>query len=210
MPDATEEVALQEAGYALVAGLDEAGRGAWAGPLVAAAVVVPALSGGLPHGLGSVRDSKLLTAEQRVEAYHQLLASACSIGVGCVSSIEVELLGLTAANEIAMMRAVELLPIEPGALLVDAFRLRSWSGRQKGIVHGDARCISIAAASVVAKVVRDRWMVALDAHYPGYGLAEHKGYGVPSHRRALGRLGPSAIHRQSYRPVAALVAAEPS
>lgn len=210
MPDAVEEVALQEAGYALVAGVDEAGRGAWAGPLVAAAVVVPLLSGGVPDGLGSVRDSKLLTAEQRVEAYHQLLMSPCSIGVGFVSSIELELLGLTAANELAMMRAVELLPIAPEALLVDAFRLRSWSGRQKGIVHGDARCVSIAAASVVAKVVRDRWMVTLDAHYPGYGLAEHKGYGVPSHRRALDRLGPSAIHRRTYAPVAALVAAESS
>lgn len=210
VPDVAEEVALQEAGYALVAGLDEAGRGAWAGPLVAAAVVVPPLSRGLPDGLGGVRDSKLLTAGQRVEAYDRLLASPCSIGVGFVSSIELELLGLTAANELAMMRAVELLPIAPAALLIDAFRLRSWSGRQKGIVHGDARCVSIAAASVVAKVVRDRWMVALDSHYPGYGLAEHKGYGVPSHRRALDRLGPSAIHRRTYGPVAALVGAESS
>jgi len=210
IPNAIEERALQQAGYSVVAGLDEAGRGAWAGPLVAAAVVVPPLGGDVPDALVSVRDSKLLTSECRVEAFDKLLVSECSLGVGFVSSIELELLGLTAANELAMMRAVECLPIEPEALLVDAFRLRSWSGPQKGIVHGDARCVSIAAASVVAKVVRDRWMVMLDAHYPGYGLAGHKGYGVPSHRRALDRLGPSAIHRRSYRPVAALIVSEPA
>ena len=209
VPNAVEEVALQEAGYSVVAGLDEVGRGAWAGPLVAAAVVVPPLGHDVPEALVGVRDSKVLTSERRVEVFHQLLVSDCSLGVGFVSSIELDLLGLTAANELAMMRALESLPIEPEALLVDAFRLRSWSGPQKGIVYGDARCVSIAAASVVAKVVRDRWMVRLDSHYPGYGLAGHKGYGVPSHRRALDRLGPSAIHRRSYGPVAALVTSEP-
>ena len=210
IPDAVEEVALQQAGYSVVAGLDEAGRGAWAGPLVAAAVVVPPLGHDVPDALAGVRDSKLLTSERRVQVFHQLLVSDCLLGVGFVSSIELELLGLTAANELAMLRAVECLPIEPEALLVDAFRLRSWAGPQKGIVYGDARCVSIAAASVVAKVVRDRWMVTLDSHYPGYGLADHKGYGVASHRRALGRLGPSAIHRHSYGPVAALLTSEPA
>ena len=155
--------------------------------------------------VSGVRDSKMLTPVQRAEVYDRLLTLARSIGVGFVSAPQVDLLGLTKANELAMLRAVRSLSIAPDYLLIDAFRLPSCPLPQKPIIHGDALCVSIAAASIVAKVVRDRWMCRLDEDYPHYGLASHKGYAASSHRRALQQMGPSPIHRRSYLPVAELL-----
>ncbi len=201
VPDATEELVITTAGFSCLAGLDEAGRGAWAGPVVAGAVILPSDACGVRPKLGGVRDSKLLTPSCRADLYDRILECARAVGVGAASASEVDVLGLTRAGELAMLRAVRNLPVAADYLLIDAFRLRASPLPQKGIVRGDARCISIAAASIVAKVVRDRWMTWLDGCYPGYGFAQHKGYGVPAHRSALARLGRTLEHRRSYTPV---------
>jgi ribonuclease HII len=203
-PDLSEEAALTQGGFRLVAGVDEAGRGAWAGPLVAGAVILPD-AGTMPaeawHG---VRDSKLCTSEQRDRLFELILERAQAVGVGAVAADEIDLLGLTAANELAMARAVRTLHPAPDALLVDAFLLRSVALPQRAIIRGDQRCLSIAAASIVAKVYRDRWLAGLAECYPGYGLEQHRGYGAPVHRGALAELGATTIHRMSYAPLRAL------
>jgi ribonuclease HII len=204
VPDASEELAMHRAGCSLVAGLDEAGRGAWAGPVVAGAAILPPLDGGIPAELSGVRDSKMLTPGRRAELYDLIVGCCRAVAVGSASADEVDRCGLTVAGELAMLRAARRLPTLPDALVIDWFGLPGWHRPQKAVVKGDTRCISIAAASIVAKVTRDRWMGELDARYPGYGLREHKGYGTPAHRLALVRLGPSPVHRRSYAPVAAL------
>ena len=203
-PDAAEEMALAGLGYGRIAGVDEVGRGAWVGPLVAAAVILPDLtSSGVPADLAGVRDSKLLTSRAREELDEQIRRCARAVGVGAIGPEEIDLLGIGRAGEVAMLRAVRALAVQPDYLLVDAFRLRGCPIPQKGIIGGDTRCVSIAAASIVAKVVRDRWLRQLDARYPGYGLDRHKGYGAPEHRSALRPLAPPPIHRLPYPPVIA-------
>jgi ribonuclease HII len=204
IPDVSEELAAYAAGSSAVAGVDEVGRGAWAGPLVAAAVVLPDPRDGLADALRGVNDSKLLAPTRREAFYTVIVSIAISVGVGYVAAPELDLLGLTAAGELAMVRAVRGLAVEPDLLLVDGVRIRSYPSRQKAIVHGDGRCLSIAAASIVAKVVRDRWLCDLDARYAGYGLSSNKGYGAISHRRALERAGSAPIHRRSYAPIAGI------
>jgi ribonuclease HII len=206
IPNCDEELAITMAGFSCIAGLDEVGRGAWAGPVVAAAVILPAMTDGVPATLSEVNDSKLLSPAKRAALYPIILGCARSVGVGAVAASELDLLGLTAAGDLAMLRAVQDLELAPDFLLIDAFRLRASPLPQKGIVHGDARCISVAAASVVAKVVRDRLMCGLDGLYPEYGFAQHKGYGVAAHRRALARHGPTRLHRRSYAPLRELAA----
>jgi ribonuclease HII len=196
-PDLSREAALAEGGFVRVAGVDEVGRGAWAGPLVAAAVV-------LPFGacqLQGVRDSKLLTPAQRDEACEAILATADDVGVGWVNADEIDLLGLTAANELAMCRAVWRLRQPPDHLLVDAVKLRSMDLPQQAVIRGDRVCLSIAAASVVAKVFRDRWLAGLGRGLPDYGFEQHRGYGVAVHQQALLQNGPLQIHRLSYAPL---------
>lgn len=205
-PDLSEEAALLRGGFSRVAGVDEVGRGAWAGPLVAAAVVLPTPDGVPPGFLAGVRDSKLLAPARREELAAQIVARARSVGIGSVDPPEIDALGLTAANELAMVRAVQALALEPDFLLVDAFTLRSAFLPQRGLIRGDRSSLSIAAASVVAKVHRDRCLAALAERHPGYGFERHKGYGVPAHRQALAALGPAPIHRLSYAPLRALVA----
>ena len=200
-PDLTLEAALAEGGFRYVAGVDEAGRGAWAGPLVAAAVVLPLVDEVDGDSLSCVRDSKLLTAAQRDVAFGRVLNAARDVAVGWTNADEVDLLGLTAANELAMARAVRALVACPDHLLVDAFRLRSIDLPQSPIVRGDRICLSIASASIVAKVFRDRWLAGLGAGYPAYGFGEHRGYGVPRHRAAIGEHGPTGLHRLSYGPL---------
>jgi ribonuclease HII len=204
-PSAAEEAALGALGFEHIAGVDEAGRGAWAGPVVAGAVILPDLRARIPDALAPVRDSKLVPPPERTALFEAILGCARAVGVGAATADEIDLLGLTRAGELAMARAVRALPLSPDHLLLDAFRVPWLDIPQRPIIRGDRLCVSIAAASIVAKVVRDGWLGDLHARYPAYELIQHKGYGVSVHRRALAEHGPSAIHRRSYGPIAALV-----
>lgn len=200
LPTLEQELALRAAGHAYVAGLDEAGRGAWAGPVCAAAAVLPLHRDDLPDVLVGVRDSKQLTRQQREALLPVILDVAEGIGVGWASPAEVDELGVVPATRLAMSRAVSELECRVDALLIDHLRLPQLTIDQCSLPRADARCFSVAAASIVAKVERDRLMMALDEDFLGYGFARHKGYGTPEHRAALSRLGPSPIHRLSWRP----------
>jgi len=199
-PDTRQERALMRQGHACVAGLDEAGRGAWAGPVVAAAVILPrdALR---RSALRGVRDSKLLTPHQRQALLPMIHQAALAIGVGRASHAEIDSSGIVPATRLAMLRAIKALPLAPDALLIDALGLPAVPLPQRVLFHADRLCLSVAAASIVAKVTRDRWMAELDAQYPGYGFARHKGYGTAVHQKALAGLGVSAIHRLTFEPV---------
>jgi ribonuclease HII len=202
-PDLREEMALYGQGYRLVAGLDEAGRGSWAGPVAAGAVILPLDNDRLEQALDGVRDSKELGPLERERLYDVIQTEALAVGVGMVPPDQIDALGIVLATQEAMALAIAQLPSPPDFLLVDFIGLPRLDCPQKSIVHGDALSLSIAAASIAAKVSRDRFMVELDGQYPGYGFASHKGYGTPQHRAALDRLGPSPIHRFSYAPVRA-------
>ena len=198
-PTYAEETALLGQGYSPVAGLDEAGRGPLAGPVVAAiAVLPPDPKGGW---VALVRDSKQMTRAQRERALPLLQQVALALEVGMGSPAEVDGIGIVAATRLAMKRALDSLAIRPQFLLVDALILPDVPIPQKAIIHGDALCLSIAAASIAAKVTRDRIMEEAEAAYPGYGFAKHKGYGTREHLRNLDRLGPCAIHRRSFAPI---------
>jgi ribonuclease HII len=183
------------AGCRFVAGLDEAGRGCLAGPVVAAAVVLP------PDAhLPGLDDSKKLTPARRDAMLERIAAEALAVGVGQCSPEEVDRLNVLHASLEAMRRAATDLALAPDVLLVDGDRpLAAPPCRQETVVRGDTRCLSIAAASVVAKVTRDRLMVALDREYPHYGWAVHKGYPTPQHYAALAAHGPSPHHRRTFR-----------
>ncbi len=200
--DLTLEAGLWEAGYRLAAGADEAGRGAWAGPLVAAAVILPADRSALAGLLGAVDDSKKLTPGQREHLFAAIHACAVAVGVGSASVEEIDAFGIVHANCLALRRAVEALAVSPDYLLLDYLTLPDLSLPQRGVPHGDAISLSIASASIIAKVTRDRLMIIEDRAHPGYGFARHKGYGTTMHRAALARLGPCSLHRRSYAPVA--------
>ncbi len=197
----------------VVAGVDEAGRGAWAGPLVAAAVVFPhpqCLGRGqreeaLAAELARLRDSKLLAPAVRERLVECIESLAVAVGIGVVSAGLLDVIGVGPANRLAMTRAIRNLGLRPDFLLIDAFPLPAMPIPQRAIIKGDASCMSIAAASVIAKVVRYRMMDEHDRLYPGYGFARHKGYGTPLHVDALMRLGPSPVHRRSYEPVRAVM-----
>ncbi|HLI28508.1 MAG TPA: ribonuclease HII [Chloroflexota bacterium] len=191
---------LWQRGYRLVAGVDEAGRGALAGPLVAAAVVLPPDTP-LPAELAPLRDSKALSPELRERLAAAIAACALAIGVAVVPADLIDAVGIAAAGQLALARAVSALSVTPAALLTDAFRIRAVPQPQIALVQGDARCCSVAAASVIAKVTRDRLMCALHLDYPAYGFDRHKGYGTAAHQAALRRHGPCALHRRSFAPV---------
>lgn len=181
----------------LVAGVDEAGRGPLAGPVVAGCVVLPADA----RGLRGVRDSKEMTAEEREEAVVKIRAVALGVGVGVASVEEVDAFNIRMASLLAMRRAVDALGITPQGFLVDGKDVFSMDLRCAAVVDGDAKSLSVAAASVVAKVARDAMMVELSEHHPMYLFASNKGYGTPEHLAALREHGPCAIHRRSFRPV---------
>ena len=199
-PDLSLEAAFWSQGYARVSGIDEAGRGPWAGPVVAAAVVLPPTSA-IAGRLAGVRDSKQLTPRQRERLYPLIQEAAAAWGVGVASAEEIDGLGILPATRLAMERAVMALALPPQALLIDAVRLPALSLPQHSLFHGDALCLSIAAASIIAKVTRDRLMVEMDALYPGYGFARHKGYGTRAHAQALESLGVCDTHRRSFAPI---------
>lgn len=182
----------------VVAGVDEAGRGPLAGPVVAAAVVLDPAR--IPAGIG---DSKRLTARQRERLFAELYERA-QIGVGCASVDEIDTINILRASHLAMSRAVDALPCRPDLVLVDGNLAPDWAWPCETLVGGDASCLSVAAASIIAKVTRDRLMLELHRAYPGYGWASNMGYGSQAHRDALLRLGPTPHHRRSFRPIAEL------
>ena len=198
-PNFEFEIALWDQGCSLVAGIDEAGRGALAGPVAAGALIFPSNPGLLPT-LKGVRDSKQMTARQRLFWGQRLLEVCLAWGVGFASAVEIDTLGIVPATRLAMWRAVQALGQQPEHLLVDYMKLPELSIAQTPLVKGDARSLSIAAASILAKTRRDVILGELEAQYPGYGLARHKGYATAAHRAALARLGPSPIHRLSFAP----------
>ena len=183
-----------------VCGVDEAGRGPWAGPVSAGAVILhPAR---IPQGLN---DSKKLTERARNALEPQIMATAIAWGVGFASVDEIDELNILQATGLAMRRAVEALKVRPAHALVDGNYRFVLPCPITPVVGGDGKSLSIAAASILAKVARDRLMVEMDAVYPGYGFAGHKGYHAAVHVEALARLGPCAIHRRSWAPIRALI-----
>lgn len=201
-PHLEHELTAYRQGYRLVAGVDEAGRGALAGPVVAAAVVLPLEDPDeLIALLRDVRDSKLLTPPHRERLFDTIYRTAVAAGVGTVPPLLIDVLGIAHAAKLAMRSAVADLSHKPDFLLTDAFDVPRAPAPQRPIIHGDRQSLSIAAASIIAKVSRDRMMLELDQRYPGYGLARHKGYGTRDHRLALCERGPTPIHRLSYAPV---------
>lgn len=199
VPGVTHEQRWWTAG-ACVAGVDEVGRGAWAGPVTFAAVVLPS-----DRRMYKLRDSKMLDAARREELTQRLEGFALGIGLGHASNAEIDRLGMSAAMRLAASRAVEALPLRPDVFLVDGnWNMLSGIGRPvETIVHGDARSASIAAASIVAKVTRDGFMRSVCAAYPSYAFSSNKGYPSPPHVTALDRHGPCALHRHSWAPIRA-------
>jgi ribonuclease HII len=202
-PTLEVELALLAQGHRFIAGLDEAGRGAWAGPVVAAAVVLPLDQSDLEHILAGVRDSKQLSPAAREEILTVIRQTALDIGVGVSAPAVVDRDGVVPATRRAMRRALARLSPQPECLIVDYLQLRTVPLPQIAFPKADAQSLSVAAASIVAKITRDRLMVLLDKHYPGYGFARHKGYGTAAHRAALADLGPTPIHRMSFAPLRA-------
>jgi ribonuclease HII len=200
-------------GFKCVAGLDEVGRGSLAGPVVAAAVVLPV---GFTHA--GIKDSKMLTAEQRERLLPTIRESALCWGVGVVEVEEIDRINILNASLLAMVKAIRALRPVPDCLLIDGNRripaeLFPVSAAedlpfQRTIIGGDQLCVSIAAASILAKVARDAIMVEVDKNYPEYGFAHHKGYSCITHVEALRQFGPSPIHRRTFRPVRAMCAIE--
>lgn len=195
MPDFTLERSI--AGP--VAGVDEVGRGPLAGPVHAAAVILD--PGRLPPGLD---DSKKMSETRREKAFDAIMSSAIAVGIGVASVEEIDRINILAATMLAMRRAVERLTIRPVHALVDGNKVPALACPAEAIVKGDSKVLSIAAASIIAKVTRDRFMSDLDAACPGYGWARNKGYGTADHMAALARLGPSMHHRTSFAPIAQL------
>ncbi|MFC1941335.1 ribonuclease HII [Chloroflexota bacterium] len=203
MPSFAEERIFEAQGYQYIAGIDEVGRGALAGPVVAAAVILP-LHIDTPW-LSLVRDSKQLDPNKRESLFHYIHEIAIAVGVGLAGNEVIDTQGIIKATHLAMKSALGQLSLSPEALLIDYLRLPEVKLPQKGVIYGDSRCFSIACASIIAKVTRDQLMIELDKAYPGYVLAQHKGYGTKEHLSCLHRLGPSPIHRHSFKPVKGLI-----
>lgn len=198
-PSFAEEKRLEAQGYQFIAGVDEAGRGALAGPVVAAAVILPCRIDA--PWLDQVKDSKQLSPAKRELLFHNIHQIAISIGISLAPPEVIDAQGIIKATRLAMKLAIDQLSPPPESLLIDYMLLPEVPLPQKGITNGDKLCFSIACASIMAKVARDHLMIELDRTYPGYGLAQHKGYGTEKHLSCLRQLGPSPIHRQSFKPV---------
>jgi ribonuclease HII len=188
---------LGRQGFKLIAGVDEVGRGPLAGPIVAAAVILPPAI-----DLPGLADSKLLSAKQREGLFMRIQSQAIAVGLGKVSHRLIDRINIWQANLLAMKLAVESLSCPPDFLLMDGGRYRlALALPQRGITGGDRKCASIAAASIIAKVTRDRLMLVYDQKYPEYGFAQHKGYGTKQHFQKLAEHGPCPIHRRSFYPM---------
>jgi len=183
-------------GYRRIAGIDEAGRGPLAGPVVAAAVILPTRS-----RLSGVNDSKQLSESERERLYDAILGKAVGVGIGSADAGEIDRLNILEATRLAMRRAIEHLTPSPDYLLVDAVTIPNMHIPLRPIIKGDGLSLSIAAASIVAKVFRDRLMMTYHTMFPEYDFLSHKGYGTPVHLERLARHGPCPIHRQTFTPV---------
>jgi len=206
-PNLENEDKLKLQGYEFIAGIDEVGRGALAGPVVAGAVILPR---GYPPWFKSVRDSKELSPRQRECLFHLIDQEAIAVGVGIVSHQMIDTVNILKSTKLAMMQAIEKLSKQPQFLLIDGLTLPQCPIPQKGVIKGDKSCLSIACASIIAKVTRDHIMKELDKVYPGYDLARHKGYATGEHIFHLKQLGPSPIHRLSFAPVRNVIAVSQS
>ena len=204
-PTLTHEFVLKHQGFGLIAGIDEAGRGAWAGPVVAAAVILTIDQPNLPEMLAGVDDSKKRSAKQRELLRERIQHHALSWSVGSASAQEIDALGIVPATRFAMQRAIEGLHIQAQALLIDAVQLPDIPLPQQAFHFADAISLSVAAASILAKTSRDAMLMQLDSYYHGYGFAKHKGYGTQIHRDALQKLGVTPEHRRSYAPITQLI-----
>jgi ribonuclease HII len=200
IPTLAYETRLWLAGHPHIAGIDEAGRGALAGPVVAGAVMLPtdAAHAGL---WAAVRDSKQISPEQRDLLAAQIQAEALAWGVGQASAEEIDQMGIAPATRLAMQRAIDELTPRPTYLLIDWVKLPQVNIHQESFPKGDQRSVSIAAASILAKTHRDALLVALDGEYPQYGFAQHKGYATATHLTALQEHGPSPVHRHTFAPI---------
>jgi ribonuclease HII len=198
--DAPEQ-ALRHQGYRIIAGVDEVGRGALFGPVVAAAVILPEKTATLARA--GLKDSKQMERKVRERLDLRIRKMALAVSIAEIDAETIDRVNIYQATRMAMLLAVQGLSIIPDHLILDAMRIDHHCPQTK-LYYGDALCLSIAAASVVAKVHRDALMCQLDTVHPGYGLAAHKGYGTPKHRKALTELGPTVLHRKSFAPVAAV------
>lgn len=201
-PHIQYEQELHTAGYHTIAGIDEAGRGCWAGPVVAAAVVLSPQVLREPSLLAGIDDSKKLSEQQRERAYERIKQGAISTGVGIVPAYLIDAYGIVPATRLAMTIALLSLSMLCDALLIDAMQLHIPTLHQQALIKGDSQSLSIAAASIIAKVTRDHLMMEADRAFPGYQFARHKGYGTAIHQRALREIGICALHRRTFRPVA--------
>jgi ribonuclease HII len=193
----TLEEAARGRGALRIAGLDEVGRGPLFGPVVAAAVILPP-----GFSLPGLTDSKKLSEKKRNDFDREIRSNAVAWAIAAVDAETIDRINIRQASLLAMRRAVQQLPLGPDFLLIDGRDTIDWDCPQQAVIRGDGASFSIAAASVLAKVHRDRLLVEFDREFPGYGLAQHKGYPCPAHLAALARLGPTPLHRKSYRPVA--------
>jgi len=194
------ELTLKSQGHDLIAGLDEAGRGPLAGPVVAAAVIFNFTE--IPEDLKGLADSKKLSAQRRENFSKIIMARATAFGVGICDHQTIDRINILQATFLAMKKALTALDASPGIIVIDGnLPLPNYSQPQKSVVNGDEKIFSIAAASVLAKVARDRIMLAMHERYQQYGFKQHKGYGTKLHLKMLEKFGPCEIHRQSFRPV---------
>jgi ribonuclease HII len=203
-PDLKFETELWGKGFGVLAGLDEVGRGALAGPVYAGAVVLPNHDR-ICDDLEGVRDSKVMTPAERDKWVECIKSCAAAWGVGSATEIEIDQFGIVEASCMAMRRALEALPFQPDHLLVDYITVSNCTIPQLSMPKGDALSLSIAAASIVAKTARDAFMIALSPQYPGYGFETNVGYGTPEHQKALKKLGVLPIHRKTYEPVRLII-----
>ncbi len=195
VPNLKQEKNLWQLGYKLIAGVDESGCGPWAGPLVAAAVILNP-----EKRIKEIRDCKLLTEKVRNRLYKKIIKEAIDVNFALIKSDEIDKIGVRKASIKAMKNALEKLKIKPDFVLSDAFSIEI-DLPQKAIIKGDQICLSISAASIIAKVKRDELMEGLHKKYPRYGFDRHKGYGTRLHQEMLKKYGPSKIHRKSYKPI---------
>ncbi len=197
-PGLEHEKRFARAGCSAIAGIDEAGRGAWAGPVVAGAVILDLAK---VANLRKVHDSKRLSPRQREAVYPLIVEASLAHGIGLADSIEIDAIGIVPATRLAMRRAIDALCIPPDALIVDAVQLREVDLPQSVFNFADSISLSVAAASILAKVTRDRMMVELATTFPGYGFDRHKGYGTQAHRAALTVIGACPSHRKTFKPI---------
>jgi ribonuclease HII len=202
-PHLQKETALRMQGYCFIAGLDEVGRGAWAGPVVAAAVILPLQRPDLAEVLAGLNDSKKLTRFERERFFELIHKVALAVSVGLASAELVDEVNVVKATRYAMEQALSKLTLTPDYLLLDHLKLPAVHLPQDAFPKADGISLSVAVASVVAKVTRDRLMVRCNEEFPGYAFDRHKGYGTPAHRVALAKYGPCPLHRMSYKPVRA-------